>query len=82
LNGCSRATGPIPGEEEIRQRVGPLLDEAITRSAPFLRAAQWQVERRHLATETTRAALAWRDILGRLGAEVLASEVWLAGRLQ
>ncbi|MDZ7841710.1 MAG: PD-(D/E)XK nuclease family protein [Gammaproteobacteria bacterium] len=72
--------GPLPGEEEIRRRTGPLLEDAIGRSAPFLRAAQWQVERRHLATETTRAALAWRDVLTRLDAEVIASEIWLAGR--
>jgi ATP-dependent helicase/nuclease subunit B len=42
-------------------------------------APQWQVERRHLAAGIARAALAWRDALERLGAEVLAGEAWLQG---
>lgn len=57
-----------------------LLDAAIRERAPFLMARQWQVERRYLAAGTARAALAWRDALERLGAEVLAGEAWLEGR--
>ena len=73
-----------PGEElldpvEVPGRVETLLDEAIQYLAPFLRAAQWQVERRHLVAETVKAAQVWRDVLGRLGAEVLAGEAWLKG---
>ncbi len=68
-----------PDSSEILGRVETLLDDAIRRLAPFLRASQWQVERRHFAAETIKAALAWRDVLARLGAEVLASEAWLQG---
>lgn len=73
--------GPLPEVQDMQARVDRLLDDAITRSAPFLRAAQWQVERRHLAGELTRAALAWRELLASLDAELLANEVWLAGNL-
>lgn len=68
-----------PDSSEIPGRVEALLDDAIRRLAPFLRSSQWQVELRHFTAETTRAALAWRDVLARLGAEVLASEAWLQG---
>jgi len=73
--------GPLPEERDMYARVDRLLDDAITRAAPFLRAAQWQVERRHLAGEITRAALAWRSILAGLDAELLANEIRLAGSL-
>lgn len=69
----------LPDSSEILGRVETLLDDAIRRLAPFLRSSQWQVERRHFTAETIKAALAWRDVLARLGAEVLASEAWLQG---
>ena len=56
-----------------------LLDEVLKRLAPFLRSSQWSVERRNFAALTTKAALAWRDTLEQLEAEVLASEAWLKG---
>jgi hypothetical protein len=56
-----------------------LLEDATRQLAPFLRASQWAVERRHFAAQTTTAALAWRDALDQLGAEVLGSEEWLGG---
>jgi hypothetical protein len=59
--------------------VESLLDEVLRQRAPFLRSSQWKVERRHLAAQTILAAQAWRDMLERLGAEVLASEEWLRG---
>jgi len=37
------------------------------------------VERRHFLAQTTQAALAWREALEQLGAEVLAHEEWLLG---
>ena len=67
--------------KQIETRVESLLDEAIRRHAPFLRAAQWRVERQHLSAGITKAALAWREILSALNAEVLGSEEWLAGNL-
>ena len=68
-----------PDPSEIPGRVESMLDDAIRRLAPFLRASQWQVERRHFTAETIKGALAWRDVLARLGAEILASEAWLQG---
>ncbi len=69
----------LPQTGEIPELVEVLIDNAIPRIAPFLRATHWQVERRHFVSETTKAAVAWRDVLIRLGAEVLASEAWLLG---
>jgi ATP-dependent helicase/nuclease subunit B len=70
---------PLPTREEIPARVEAQLDEVLKRLAPFLRSSQWSVERRNFAALTTKAALAWRDTLEQLGAEVLASEAWLKG---
>ncbi len=72
---------PLPAREEITERVSGLLDDAIRQHGPFLRAAQWQVERRHLAAGITKAALAWREVVKTLGAEILGSEEWLEGML-
>ncbi len=72
---------PPPEREEITERVSVLLDDAIRQHGPFLRAAQWQVERRHLAAGITKAALAWREVVQTLGAEILGSEEWLEGKL-
>ena len=69
----------LPERAALEARTLALLDAAIRERAPFLMAPQWQVERRHLAAGTARAALAWRDALERLGAEVLAGEAWLEG---
>jgi ATP-dependent helicase/nuclease subunit B len=79
FEGLFRPGEAPPDSSEIPGRVETLLDDAIRRLAPFLRASQRQVERRHFAAETIKAALAWRDVLARLGAEVLASEAWLQG---
>ena len=79
FEGLFRPGEALPASAEIPGRVETLLDEATRRLAPFLRASQWQVERRHFASETIKAAQVWRDVLGRLGAEVLASEAWLQG---
>lgn len=69
----------LPAPDDIPVQVGLLLDQAALQQAPFLRSPQWQVERRHLAEQIRRAALVWRDVLGRLNAKVLASEQWLEG---
>lgn len=71
----------IPEREEVVDKVPDLLDDAIKQHGPFLRAAQWQVERRHLAAGITDAALSWVDLLQALNAEVLGSEIWLEGKL-
>jgi len=70
---------PLPAREAIPERVEALVEEAIRRIAPFLRASSWLVERRHFTAQTVKAAQVWRDVLAGLGAEVVAAEEWLAG---
>lgn len=79
LEGLFYRGAALPAREVIPARVESLLDEVLRERAPFLRSSQWKVERRHLAAQTILAAQAWRDMLERLGAEVLASEEWLRG---
>ncbi|NND09118.1 MAG: hypothetical protein HKN87_22330 [Saprospiraceae bacterium] len=76
-----KAGEAVPTQNVIDAQVGPILDEAISQNAPFLRAAQWQVERRHLHTSIAKAAQAWRTMLESLNAEVLATEEYLHGKL-
>ncbi|GMQ76977.1 MAG: PD-(D/E)XK nuclease family protein [Gammaproteobacteria bacterium] len=71
----------LPDPDAITTAVREHLGHAIRRFAPFLNASPWQVERRHLERELVEAAAAWRRTLERLGAEVVAAEVWLEGRL-
>jgi hypothetical protein len=70
----------LPTREQIPERVEALVELAIRRIAPFLRASSWLVERRHFTAQTVKAAQAWRDVLTGLGAEVVAAEEWLAGQ--
>ena len=72
---------PIPDTQTISSQIEPLLDSAIRTHAPFLRAAQWQVERKHLASSIHKAALAWRVVLVTLKADILGTEEWLQGTL-
>ena len=72
---------PIPDPAIIDSQIEPLLDSAIRTHAPFLRAAQWQVERKHLASSIHKAAVAWREVLVTLKAEILGTEEWLQGTL-
>ena len=69
----------LPEREAIPERVEALCDEALRHRAPFLRSSQWAVERRNFVALTTKAALAWRETLAQLDAEVVAAEAWLAG---
>lgn len=79
LEDLFQVSRPIPEPQAISAHIGPLLDSAIKTHAPFLRAAQWQVERKHLAASINKAALAWRGVLVTLNAEILGTEVWLQG---
>jgi ATP-dependent helicase/nuclease subunit B len=79
FEGLFVAGQPLPSREEILERVDALIEEAFRTLAPFLRGSQWKVERQNFSALTTKAALAWRDALEALGAEVLAAEEWLAG---
>jgi len=76
-----QSSRPVPEKDVILAQAGSLLDDAIRRYGPFLRAAQWQVERQHLETGIIKAALAWREILEALNAEILGNEEWLQGSL-
>ena len=76
-----QASRPIPDLQDVSSQIEPLLDSAIRRHAPFLRAAQWQVERKHLASSISKAVLAWREVLVSLDAEILGTEEWLEGSL-
>ena len=46
----------LPKREEIPGRVERLVEEALVRIAPFLRASSWVVERRHFTFQTIKAA--------------------------
>jgi hypothetical protein len=70
---------PLPAREEVPERVERLVEDVLTRMAPFLRASRWTVERQHFTAQTVKAAQAWRDTVEQLGAEVIAAEEWLAG---
>lgn len=70
----------LPTREELPGRVEAALDDVLKRIAPFLRASQWTVERRHFTAQTIKAAQAWSDTIEQLGAQVVAAEEWLAGR--
>ena len=74
-----RPGAALPDDKDMEPLVSDTLDEVARRVAPFLRNPQWRVERRHLAAQAARAALAWKDALQQLGAEILASEQWLQG---
>ena len=69
----------LPEHEAIPERVERLVEEALRRKAPFMRAASWVVERRHFTAQTIKAAQAWREVIAGLGAEVVAAEAWLFG---
>ena len=79
FEGLFQAGQALPAREEIPARVEALLEDVLRRRAPFLRSSQWAVERRNFAALTTKAALAWRETLAQLEAEVVAAEAWLGG---
>lgn len=70
----------LPSRAGLADRVAELLEVKIGELAPFLRAPQWQVDRHNLVGSLTRAVQAWAEVLGALDAQILAGEVWLAGR--
>ena len=82
FEGLFQVSRLLPDPQTVSAEIEPLLDSAIRQYAPFLLAAQWQVERRHLASSIGKAALAWRQMLVALNAEVLGTEEWLEGKLQ
>ncbi|MCP1674127.1 hypothetical protein J2T57_001229 [Natronocella acetinitrilica] len=69
----------LPTASEIPDLVRLYLTAAIGAEAPFIASDHWEVERRHMVTELTRAALAWRRMLESLGATVVGAEARLRG---
>lgn len=72
---------PIPASQFIEQNVPLLLEEGIHAMMPFLKRDEWKVEREHLKKDILKAALRWGEILKEIGAEVIATEIPLAGML-
>ena len=66
--------------QAIAVRVPTLLKEALTHCASFLLGSEWALECGDLEREFTVAATAWRDLLVRMGGEILATELWLSGK--
>jgi hypothetical protein len=69
----------LPHAEEIPATGGGAARRGAEADRAVPARPQWSVERRNFAALTIKAALAWRDTLAQLGAEVLASEEWLKG---
>ena len=69
----------IPDNQTLRSEVERHLKLAISGHAPFLNAAQWQLERKQLVSDTRKAVVAWREVLKALNAEILGTEKWLKG---
>jgi RecB family exonuclease len=72
---------PLPEEAAIAARLPDLLTQEIRKTAPFLMAAPWMVERRRLEAEFTTVLVAWRRTLVALGAEIVANELPLRGEV-
>jgi hypothetical protein len=70
---------PPPPDEKLTAAIVEAYANAMSRYAPFLRSPLWEMERRGLEREITRAAIGWRDRLLRIGARIVVNEVWLNG---
>lgn len=74
-----RPDAALPERASLESRTSATLDDVALQQAPFFRNPKWRVERMHLSEQAGRAAATWGGALEVLGAEVLASEVWLQG---
>jgi phage tail protein X len=70
---------PLADDAALTEAVAVAYDNALTRHAGFLRSPSWEMERKGLERDITRAALRWRDHLRDLGARTLGNELWLQG---
>lgn len=70
---------PLPTEADISARVPKILREWVLQIAPFLRSADWRVERFKFEAEVLRAAHHWKKLLASCNAGVVAAEQWLRG---
>jgi ATP-dependent helicase/nuclease subunit B len=72
---------PLPSEEEIRARLPDLTRDAISAKAGFAAGSAWGIERFRLQQDIEEAALAWRRLLEKIDARIIACEVKLEGTL-
>jgi phage tail protein X len=70
---------PLMDDTALTEAVTDAYDKALTRHAGFLRSPSWEMERKGLERDITRAALRWRDHLRDLGARTIGNELWLHG---
>lgn len=73
------ANGPLPVESRLDGLVDQHFAEGVQKTAPFLAASEWQMERDTLRRECLRAAQVWLGILIDEHAEIVANEVTLEG---
>ena len=69
----------IPDAGTLDAALPEAFDAALRKTAPFLRAAVWEMERATLLREITAAAHRWRIDLVALNARILGNETWLYG---
>lgn len=69
----------LPDPADLPRLTETHLAQGIARHAPFLAAAEWQLERETLRREALRAAQVWHGILGETGARILKNEFRLEG---
>ena len=69
----------LPSEDEIAERVPRILQEWMLQIAPYLRSADWRVERYKFEAEVLRAALQWKKLLAACNGTIVGAEQWLRG---
>jgi hypothetical protein len=74
-----QAGQPLPTEEDISDKIPKILRELTLQVAPFLRSADWRVERFKFESEVISAAIHWRKLLESCKANVVGAEQWLRG---
>jgi RecB family exonuclease len=70
---------PLPEEDEIKERSPKVLQEWVMQIAPYLRSADWRVERYKFESEVLRAAIHWKNLLVSCNASIVGAEQWLRG---
>lgn len=69
----------LPDPADLPALTETHLARGIARHAPFLAAAEWQLERETLRREALRAVQTWHGILTDTGAQTLRNEIRLEG---